>query len=478
MSRLRGALLAIVALALPGTALTAQDRPLPFSDVPIPPLAWTPPEPEIHTLSNGVEVFYLHDPTLPLVSGFARFSAGPSNFPRERLAAATAVSQLVGSSGTLRLPPDSLDRAMAFFAAETSFGGGGRSSFSSVNTLRRHLEPVLSLWFETLLEPGFDPERVEEWRTRRLESVRRREDNPGSLAVSEFNRLMYGDHPTGWEITAADLTEEALSRTVLREMHGRIYCRGNLTLGVTGDLPWPEARRMLEARAGSWPVCIDEIAEPPTAHFERAPGIYLIRKELPQSTIVVGQPSEVRLGATPEYFASRIGNLILGGGGFTSRLVSSVRTEMGLAYSVSSVWTTPERSQGIIGALGQTGAESTVAALRAVQEVFREMAAAPPRPAEVSDAIDRIRNGYVFNFQNGGQIVSRLMALREQGLPLDWLGRYVEGIGSVTPEGVHDALSRSLDLEDWVILVVGNPDRFGEALESLGPVTEWTPVGN
>ena len=135
-------------------------------------------------------------------------------------------------------------------------------------------------------------------------------------------------------------------------------------------------------------------------------------------------------------------------------------------------------SQGIIGALGQTGASSTVATLRAVRGVFDEMVSAPPDRAEVSDAIDRTRNGWVFNFQDPGQIVSRLMALHEQGLPLDWLTRYLDGVRSVTPEAVHDAIRTSVDPETWVVLVVGNPEEFDAPLETLGPVTEWTPAGN
>ena len=436
-------------------------------------LEFVPPEALQYTLEPGVEVFFLEDHALPLVSVYARFRGGPRHFSRDELGAATAVPILLRSGGTTELPPDSVDKLLEFYAAETAFGGGGGTSFSSVNMLTRHLDNVLAIWGNLLKNPAFDPAPVEVWRGQELEDVRRKQDTPGRLAISKFNRLLFGDHPVGWELGAEDLEPEDLTAEALKSVHGRIYCLDNLTLGVTGDVTWEEMQPKLEAMLAGWSSCSAPLSEPSPSNTVAEPGVYLVPREIEQSTVVIGRPSGVRLADDPEYFSSRIGNSILGASGLTSRLVTRVRTKEGLAYSAASVWTAPMSSVGIIGAITQTKSESTVATIRLILDVLREMSTDPPDDTEVEDAIDRIVNGFVFNFQSSGRIVSRQMLYVTQGLPLDWLARYLDGIQRVTADGVEAVFRKHLpphEMDEMVILVVGDPDGFDAGLDELGTI--------
>lgn len=446
-------------------------------------LEFTPMKPDLYELDRGVKVLYMENRTLPLVSVFARFKGGPSNFPRGRLGATTALPSLIRSGGTTSLSPDSVDQVLEFYAVQTAFGGGGQNAFTNLNTLTRHLPEALAIWADMVRNPGFDSARVEVWRGQELEDVRRRADTPGRLAISKFNRLMYGDHPVGWEMEPGDLTPEAMSPTVLREVHRQIFCPENLTLGVTGDVSWDEVEPLLEQMLEGWPSCPGELPDPPEAQFATPPGVYLIPKELDQSTVILGHPSEIRLEDSPEYFSSRIGHSIFGASGFSSRLVQRLRTEEGYSYSASSVWTTPVVSRGIVGAMAQTKPESTVAAIRAILDVIAEMKQHPPSGVEVGEAIDRIANGFVFNFQDPSQIVSRQMLYSSQGLPLDWLTRYLRGIQAVNPKSVLRTFTENVDPSRMVILILGDPNKLDPGLEDLGPVTiievtePWTPPG-
>jgi len=420
-----------------------------------------------------VEVFFVEDHSLPLVSVFARFRGGPSYFSREEHGATTAVPLLLRSGGTLDLSPDSVDELLEFYAAETSFGGGGPSSFSTVNTLTRYLDEVLEVWGSLLRDPAFDATRVEVWRGQRLDEARRQSDIPARLAISKFNNLLFDDHPIGWELRPEDLDPEDLAPEILHSVHRRIFCWGNLTLGVTGDVTWNEMRPKLERLLDGWPSCERDLEPPPPPTFSVEPGVYVIRRDLDQSTIIIGKPSDVRLADNEDYFAAQIGNLILGGSGLTSRLARRVRTEEGLGYGVASVWTMPRRSGGIIAATTQTKSESTVQAIRLIAETLGEIASAPPEEAEVRDAVDRIVNGFIFNFQTPALTVSRQMLYLSQNLPLDWLGRFLAGAQSVTPSGVHEVFRRNLapnGLDDMVIVIVGDPATFDPGLEDLGPV--------
>lgn len=436
-------------------------------------IRFDPPDPEFHEVA-GVPVFFIEDHSVPLVSVFASFKGGYARFGRSYYAAATALSSLLRYGGTRTLPPDSVDKILEHYAIQTSFGTGGESVVATVNTLTEHFPRALNLWAELLRDPGFDEAQVEIWQGRAVEQIRRRPDNPQGLAFSEFNRLLYGDHPIGWEMDLDDLGPDALSEDRLREVHARILCTGQLTLGASGDVTWPELEAQLEAILADWPPCGEELPRSPEPDIRREPGVFLIPRELEQSVIVMAHPTGVRMGENPEYFAAQIGNSILGSGGFSSRLLARVRTEEGYAYSASSLWTMPRRYDGLLGAITRTRPENTVPAIELILETMREMAAGPPTEDEVRTGVDRIVNGFVFNFETPAQIVSRRMFYLAQDLPSDWLERYLSGVQGVTAASIHRIFAEHLRPEAMTILIVGDPERIGrEALESLGPITIW-----
>ena len=220
-----------------------------------PPVRFDPPRAEHFTLSNGVTVFHLEDRSLPLVDIFADFKGGSVYFGREDFAAARAVGPLMLTGGTASLPPDSVAERIEFYALSPGFGTGGSRSNASIGTLRRHLDVALELWTEMLREPRFDPERVEVWRRRELDLVRRSHDDPATVAIREFNRLMYGDHPIGWVMDTTDLAVERLGPERLRRVHREIYCAEHMILGITGDIGRDEAEEVMEAYFGDWPAC-------------------------------------------------------------------------------------------------------------------------------------------------------------------------------------------------------------------------------
>ena len=444
--------------------------------LPVRPIDFDPPEPELRTV-RGVRVLYLEDHTLPLVSILARFRGGYGRLGRDMYGAGTALPTLLRYGGTESLSPEALDEQLEFFALQTSFGGGGEAIFASLNTLTEHVDTAVALWGDMLRRPGFDSAQIEVWRGSELERVLRRPDDPGRLAYSEFNRLLYGDHPVGWEMAPRDLEPEDLERERLRALHRLIVCPGNLILGVTGDAAWHEIEPVLDRLLADWPACTGPLPPAPEPDILREAGVFVIPRDLDQSVIVMAHPTGVHQDGSPEYFSAQIGNSILGGGGFSSRLLSRVRTEEGYAYSASSLWTTPRRFDGIVGAITRTRAENTVPAIALILDVLEESREKAPTGEELGTAVDQIVNGFVFNFEDAAQIVSRRMVYLSADMPSDWLEQYLAGIQAVTPESVRAVFDEHLRPRDMTILVVGDPERIGwDALRSLGPVTVLDPI--
>lgn len=220
-----------------------------------------------------------------------------------------------------------------------------------------------------------------------------------------------------------------------------------------------------------WPACAEPLPRLAAPVMHQPAGVFLIPRPLEQSTVVMAHVTELRMGDTPEFFASRIGNSILGAGGLSSRLMERVRTQRGYAYGVSSLWNAPRSYDGLVGAITQTKPQSTVAAVRLILATMAEMTREPPTADEVERTIDETVNGFVFNFESPAQIVARRMSYLADRLPDDWLQRYLSGIQRVTAADVRDVFARHVHPDRMTLLVVGDTAKLDEPLERLGPVT-------
>lgn len=463
----------------PGTPEAAADSLLKRSGPPVglhvverlrfEPLEFQPPKPERFTLSNGVTVFFLRDESLPVVDVFIDFKGGYLYFDREEYGAAAALLPLMRNGGTRSLTPDSVDALIEFNALGMSTSSDGGRMLLGVSGLRRQLDLAIDLWGDILLHPRFDSTAVERWRVRELESVRRVGDFPGSLAVLEFNRLMYGEHPTGWIMEEVDLVTERVRPERLRSIHRRVMCPETAVIGAAGDVSRAELEAALERALAGWEPCGTQLEAPALPRLQRDPRVYVIPKALSQSTIVIGQPGGVLLEESDDYFASRIANWVIGGSGFSSRLVSRLRTEEGLAYTAASIWGTARDHERIFGAITHTKGESTVDAARTVLETLGFALSDPPDREEVELARESIANGFVFGFSSPAQVVARQVNYLAEGFPADWLSRYLRGIRGVTRDDVASVLRRRIDPAAFTILIVGDTSMFDPG--QLGPVT-------
>lgn len=433
------------------------------------PLTFEQPVVATHDI-EGVPVLLLEDHGLPLITVAVYIRGGYGLFGREYYGAAMGLPALLRYGGSGDLAPQEVDARLERLALQVSFGSAGGSVTSSVNTLTEHLPDALELWGDMLTRPRFAASEIEAWRARQLEGVRRRVDDPARLAYSEINRLLFGDHPIGWETDEADLASERLRPETFSMLHGRIVCRDNVTLGVTGDTDWPAVQPLLAELLARMPACAEPLPESPIPEIRRAPGVFLIEKEVAQSVVVMAHPTNVRLADDPEYYAAMIGNTILGAGGFSSRMLGRVRTEEGYAYSATSLWTTPRRHEGIVGATTRTRPENTSAAIELILSTMRELSDEPPTEDEVGTTVDRIVNGFVFNFDSPAQVLSRTMYYLAQDLPEDWLELYLAGVQKITPEDVRRVFAEHLRPDEMTILVVGDPELIADDLAALGPV--------
>ncbi len=196
--------------------------------------------------------------------------------------------------------------------------------------------------------------------------------------------------------------------------------------------------------------------------------MFYIQRPINQSQIRIGDLGLAR--HSPDHFAWEVFNELWGGNA-TSRLFRTVRTELGLAYSVGTGYSEPAE-KGLIVAISQTRGPQTLAATQAILKITQDVREAPFTPKEMSDAKESIQNRFVENFTSSSQIASYMMNLEFFGFPPDYLDTYTQHIGQVSADDLRRMGETYLHPEHSTILVMGDLSTFDKPLATVGKPQE------
>ena len=449
------------------TAPSADPRTMKFD-----PVTFTVPEVERVVLENGIIVYLLPDPELPLVTVSAMVRTGSAYEPADKVGLAGLTGAVMRTGGTARMTGDQIDEELEFLAANVSVGIGGESGAASLDILKKDLPRGLALFADMLREPAFEQAKVEQARRQLLENIRRRPDNPAGIASREFRKLLFGaDHPLGRESTAE--TVSRITRDDLVTFHRQFFTPNALMLGVTGDFEKPAMLDALRKAFGDWkPRPLSLPAIPPVTASTAGRSVNVLRRDISQTHLRVGHLS-VRED-DPDYFGLELLDDILGGNSFTSRLFKDVRSRQGLAYSVGSGIVPGHAGPGFFLMQALTKGPSTYQTLSSMLDQMERLRQEPVSADELQLAKDAFLNSFVFSFADSGQIVGRLMSLEYFDLPKDFLQRYRDSVVKLTADDLLRVARRHLHPDRVIILAVGRDDDFEKPLSAFGRINVLT----
>ncbi|HSF39632.1 MAG TPA: pitrilysin family protein [Thermoanaerobaculia bacterium] len=458
-----------------GGAIPARPEQIRFE-----PLAFEVPDPgPMRHRVAGVPVYVAEDHALPLVDVTVLLRAGAFLDPpgREGLAAMTAT--LVRRGGTARRGAAELEEAVEALAARIDSTAGDAYATVSLNCLSSRLDEALDLLFEMIAEPAFEPGAVEAEKRRMVAAMRPRNDEPGRILDREWVWLLYGrDHVAGRYPTAPSVAP--VSQSDLAAFHARSWSPANMVLAVSGDVDRKAVLARLEARLAAWKKRGRPVAWPPPPSGHRpVPGLYGVDKEAPQAQVVIGRLAPAWEGRWDDRgrYAALVADQTLGGGDFSSRLMSRLRTREGLVYGV--------RSELGIGALWPEPFEVRFAAApanvaRAVAGVFDELRRLRDErvgAGELETAKSLLLAELADTFGSARKTAATFALDEVLGRPHAFWRGYRARLLAVTPADVEAAARRSLNPEEMLILVVGSGSRVsaGDAARAL-PAPRLLPL--
>ena len=292
------------------------------------PVEYDPVQPEMWSLPNGLSVIFAPDSELPLVRGALYFRGGSLWEEPSQVGVVSAMGAQMRSGGAGQLSADELDQELEQLAAALDSSAGREFGSVEFSCLSSDVDRVFSLLSGAVLEPRFEPQRLELWRARTLASIERRKDTPFTPARIAFGQLVFGETPYGRVLSSAQV--KRISRLDLLRAHRRLVRPDGAVLAVSGDISRAHLERLVAQHFKDWQPRFAKLPAPPEVTFTPRPGIYFIEMPFEQATIVMGHQGVERL--SEDHAAIKVFNEIFGGGMLSSRLVSRIRVQLGLAY--------------------------------------------------------------------------------------------------------------------------------------------------
>ncbi len=405
---------------------------------------------------EGLTVLHVKRQNLPMVVFNLYVRAGAAYEPAELsgLAKLTAALLVEGTKGRTA---EQVSREIEYVGAVLGTSAAMDYSSISLTVLKKDLRVGFDVFSDVLLNPVFPEEEIQRKKKRLLGALRQRQESPSFLATKAFKEAVYGPHPYGRVALCEPETLQRIERSDIAGFSRDSYAPNNSILAVVGDITEEELDALLRQYLGGWTrrdVRAPEIPAPPPP----SPGLVRIDRGLTQANILLGHLGVSR--DNPDYYPLVVMNFILGGGGFSSRLMGSIRDDMGLAYDVNSRFI-PRRLAGSFRAGAQTKNSSANEVIAEMLRQIRRMRDEKVSPEELRDAKAFLVGSYPRRLETMSATARFLAQVEFFGLGLRYIEDYPGLIGSVTAEDVQRVARKYLEPENLVLVVVADQEEAG-----------------
>jgi zinc protease len=443
------------------------------SELKFPPLKYEPPDPKDYRVlfANGLRGYLQEDHSLPIFNISAHVDFGDLYIPRDKKGLDAVMSDVLIKGGTKSKEGSAIEERIDFLGGSLNFSVGERTSTLTLSVLSKDLVEGLDVFFDVLMNPEFREGPLNLAKARLVEQLRQANDQPSVVLSREYARLLYGDHPLTWQPTRK--TYENLTAADLKTIHEQYFFPRNIILSASGDFAKDDLKARIDRIVANWqnkeltfPTFSKQFPQP-------EPGVYFIQKSINQGYISLGH-----LGledTNPDYFAVQVMNFILGGGSFSSRITTKVRSDEGLSYNQGSRfsyrWGFPGTFSGYVQTKSSTVGYAVSLILAEMERIRKE----PVTDAEMETAVNYYLESFADTFQSPQITMANFANLEMTGKPMDYYRTYRDNIKAVTKARVQEVANKYIHPDKSAILIVGDfepcnkgSEKWPGPLEKLG----------
>ncbi|MGR3648836.1 MAG: M16 family metallopeptidase [Shimia sp.] len=404
------------------------------------------------TSPGGIKAWLVEEPSIPFVAMELRFRGGTSLDAEGKRGATNLMVGLL-EEGAGDLDAQGFARQSEELAAQFGYDSHADAVSISARFLTENRDEALALLRLSLVEPSFPEVAVERVRGQVLSGLRSSLKDPDKIAGKRMSALTYGTHPYA---TAGEGTIEsvsALTRDDIVAAHQGALSKDRLYVGVVGDITAEELGPMLDQLLGALPETGASL--PGEADLTFGGGIDVVDFDTPQSVAVFSQPGIHR--NDEDFFPAYVLNVVLGGGGFESRLMTEVRQKRGLTYGVYSYLVLRDQANVYMGSVSSAN-DRVAEAIDVIRAEWAKMADTGATPDEVEKAKALLTGAYPLRFDGNGSIARIMVGMQMDGMPVDYIVNRNDLVNAVTVEDVNRVAKEFLDPDLLTFVVVGKPD--------------------
>ena len=398
----------------------------------------------------GSHVYFVENHDLPIMDLSVGFPAGSARNTKETAGLAGLTRHMM-SLGAAGMGEEEITNAFADIGAQK--GGSldaDRASFS-LRTLTSEQDKALAVFNKILHQPDFPQAVLDREKTRIIAGLQESATQPSSIVNKAFTQALYGSHPYGLPESGEVDTIKAVKREDMQAFYQQYYSAKSAVIALIGDMTKAQAKAIAENVSSGLPQTA-AVGKIPSVSLPLSAKAQQIAHPASQAHILLGYPGVKRGDA--DYFPLYVGNYILGGGGFVSRLTEEVREKRGLVYSVYSYFI-PRAELGPFQIGLQTKKEQAGEALKVVNETLTKYMQKGVTKKELKAAKSNITGGFPMRLDSNRKILVYLAMIGFYKLPLTYLDDFNKEVSKVTAAQIKDAFNRRLKLDHFVSVIVG-----------------------
>jgi zinc protease len=402
-------------------------------------------------LGKQAQVWFVEDHTVPIVAFNISLPAGSAYDPAGRQGLARFAAAMM-DEGAGNLNSAAFHRALA--AKAIQFSARTERDYTVVSIVAQAADAgeAMRLLQMALTHPRFDNDVLARVRTQMLQAQAQESADPGQVAAKGFMRAFFNGHPYGHDTDGDAAGVHAATAADLKAFARAHWVKNGIKIALAGDITQAAAARLL----GQTFAALPDTAVPPPPNVGRlgSPGTHVVPMAVPQPNIVFGLPGVMR--EDPDFIPAYVANYILGGGGFSSRLMTEVREKRGLTYGISTGLSSYRKASVWVGQVA-TRADAVNQALDVVRQTMSDFAANGPTGQELDDAKTFITGSFPLAFDSNAGIAAQLGTYQRQGLDAGYVARRNGLIQAVTLADVRRVAKRLFDPARLTVIVAGSP---------------------
>lgn len=406
---------------------------------------------------KGIEAWLVEDHSRPILSLQFAFKGGSTQDPDGKSGVATFVSGML-DEGAGDLDSSGFQKRLEELAAKMSFSANYDNFSGSFQTLTQNREDAIKLLRASLNDPHFDADDANRIREQLLANLRLEEKDPDKVSSIEWYKLAFGAHPYGRSSNGTVESIESITPDDLKAYRKRIFARDNLKVAVVGDIDAKQLGDLLDTVFGDLPEKGD-LKQVPEVTLANVSKQRVVAMPNPQSVVQFGFQGLKR--KDPDFIPAFILNYVVGGGGFSSKLMQEVREKRGLAYGVYT-YLYPLDHAGIFAGGVATENKSVAQSLDLIRAELERVSKEGLTETELQQAKDYLIGSYALRFDTSGKIAAQLLAIQLDGLGADYIERRNGEIEAVTVADVKRVAKRLLEPKNLIVTVVGEPEGVKE----------------